>query len=127
MKREHLEFFLEQKGYSLGFLEQSADMRFVAWIILTKRKPNERLMSILDPNEEPGFFRKQDLYRERPYQVQRIEYRREYPISLEDDVDDDLLIRELHYFHDLNEVEEYVGGFGHSLEDIKWLPEIKPP
>jgi hypothetical protein len=81
-------------------------------------------MSILERNEEPEFFRKQDLL---PYQIQRIEYRREHPISVDDDVDEDLLIREIHYFHDLNEVEEYVGGFGHSLEDIKWLSEINPP
>ena len=124
---EHLEFFLERKGYSLGFLEQSPDRRFVAWIILSKRKPNKRLISILDPNAEPEFFREQELYRERPYQVQRIEYRRDEPISVEDDIDDDLLIRELHYFRDLTEVEEYVSDFGHTLAEIKWLPDIKPP
>lgn len=127
MKREHLEFFLDNKGYSLGFREQSPDCLFVAWIILSKCKPNERLLSLLKPGEEPEFVKQQGLYRERPYMVQRIEYRRDEPIGLDDEVDDDALIKEVHYFRDLNEVEEYVGGFGHTLSDIKWRPEINPP
>jgi hypothetical protein len=127
LKREHLEFFLDNKGYSLGFLEESAERTFVAWMILSKRKPNERVLSLLKPGEEPEFVSKQELFRERPYVVRRIEYRRDEPIVLEDEVDDDALVTEVHYFRDLNEVEEYVGGFGHALEDIKWLPEINPP
>ena len=84
-------------------------------------------MSLLKPGEEPEFVKQQGLYRERPYMVQRIEYRRDEPIGLDDEVDDDALIKEVHYFRDLNEVEEYVSGFGHTLEDIKWRPEINPP
>lgn len=127
MKREHLEFFLDRKNYSLGFLEQSPDRTFVAWIILSKRKPNERLLSILKPGEEPEFVREQELFRERPYQVERIEYRRDTPIVIEDDVEEDKLIHEVHYFRDLNGVAEYVADFGHALEDIKWRSEILPP
>ena len=127
MKREELEFFLDNKGYSLGFLEQSPDRIFVAWMLLSKRKPNERVLSILTPEEEPEFVKQQELYRERPYQVLRLEYRREEPIDLEDDIDDDALLREVHYFRTLDEVQDYVADFGHALEDIKWLPDIKPP
>lgn len=93
MKREHLEFFLDQKGYSLGFREQSPDRTFAAWLILSKRKPNERLLSILKPGEEPEFVNKQELFRERPYQMVRIEYRRDTPIRIEDDVEEDKLVR----------------------------------
>jgi len=96
-------------------------------MILSKRKPNERLLSNLEHGEEPEFVKEQELFRERPYQVLRIEYRRNGPIALEDDVDEDALVREVHYCRDLNEVEEYVGDFGHAMEDIKWLSEIKPP
>jgi hypothetical protein len=116
MKREHLEFFLDNKGYSLGFIERSSDQPFVAWMILSKRKPNERLLSILNAGEEPEFVSKQELYRERPYQVQRIEHRQDEP-----------LLREVHYFRTLEEVEHYVADFGHTLENIKWLNEINPP
>ena len=127
MKREELEFFLDDKGYSLGFLEQSPDRTFVAWLLLSKRKPNERVLSILAPEEEPEYLKQQELYRERPYQVLRLEYRREEPIDIEDDIDDDALLREVHYFRTLDEVQHYVADFGHALEDIKWLPDIKPP
>ena len=127
MKREELEFFLDKKEYSLGFLEQSPDRTFVAWILLKKRKPNERLLSILEPGDEPELVSKQELYRERPYEVQRLEYRRDEPIDIEDDIDDDALLREIHYFRTLDEVEDYVADFGHALEDIKWRTEIHPP
>ena len=96
-------------------------------MVLSKRKPNERLLSLLDSGEEADFRRKQQLFRERPYRVRRIEYRRDEPIALEDDVDDDALTTEVHYFRDLDEVEAYVRDFGHALEDIKWLSEINPP
>lgn len=127
MKREELNFFLGNKGYSLGFLEQSADRRFVAWMILSKRKPNERVLSILAPGEEAEYVREQELYRERPYQLQRIEHRSEEPIDIENDIDEDALLREVHYFRTLDEVQAYVADFGHALEDIKWLNEINPP
>lgn len=127
MKREHLEFFLDNKGYSLGFLEQSPDRTFVAWILLRKCKPHERYLSLLAPGEEPEFVSRQELYRERPYEVQRLEYRRDDPIDIEDGIDDDALITEVHYFRTLDEVEGYVNDFGHALEDIKWRHDIKPP
>jgi hypothetical protein len=127
MKREELEFFLDNTGYSLGFLERSPDRTFVAWMILSKRKPNERVLSILAPGEEPEYVREQQLYRELPYQVQRIEYRREEPVDIEADIDDDALLREVHYFPTLDEVQSYVADFGQALEEIKWLNEINPP
>ena len=96
-------------------------------MILSKRKPNERVLSILKPGEEPEFVNKQELFKECPYQVARIEYRRDTPIRIEDEVEEDKLVQEVHYFRDLNEVAEYVADFGHALEDIKWLPEISPP
>jgi len=127
LKREELELFLGNKGYSLGFLERSLDRTFVAWLILSKRKPNARVLSLLEPGEEPEYVREQELYSERPYQVQRIEYRRNQPIDIEETVDDEALLREVHYFGTLDEVEAYVTDFGHALKDIKWLSEINPP
>src|SRR5205085_5456260 len=76
--------FLDKQGYSLVFLEQSPDRTFVAWMLLSKRKPNQRMLSILAPGEEPEYVKKQELYRERPYQVLRLEYRRDEPINIED-------------------------------------------
>jgi len=84
LKREHLEFFLDKKGYSLGFLEQSPDRTLVAWMLLSKRKSNKRMLSILAPGEEPEYVKEQEPYRERPYQVLRLEYRRDEPINIED-------------------------------------------
>jgi len=122
-----LEFFLDSKGYSLGFREESPDRTFMAWILLSKRKPNERVLSMLGPGEEPEYVTKQELFRERPYQVLRLEYRRDVPIDIDDEIDDDELLREVHYFRTLDEVQEYVGDFGHALEDIKWRHDINPP
>ena len=127
MKRKDLEFFLDSKGYSLGFREESPDRTFMAWILLSKRKPNERVLSMLGPGEEPEYVTKQELFRERPYQVLRLEYRRDDPTDIDDEIDDDELLREVHYFRTLDEVQEYVGDFGHALEDIKWRHDINPP
>jgi hypothetical protein len=52
--------------------------------------------------------------------VLRLEYRRDEPIGIDDEIDDDELLREVHYFRTLDEVQEYVGDFGHALENIKW-------
>ncbi len=99
-------------------------------MILKKRKANERLLSILEPGEEPEFVSQQELFRERPYQILRIEHRCENPIPKQADPNSEnkvSSISELHYFRNLDEVQEYVANFGHALEDIKWLREIDPP
>jgi len=44
VKREHLEFFLDNKGYSLGFRERRPDGNFVAWMINIENDVDEHAL-----------------------------------------------------------------------------------
>ena len=38
------------------------------WILLSKEKPHDRYLSLLEPGEEPEFVIEQDAIRQKPYQ-----------------------------------------------------------
>lgn len=123
MRRDDLERYLE-RGDSLGFQKETGDEGYIGWIMLSKRRPNERLLSLLRPGERPEFVAEQDEIRRRPYQVWVAEFRRDVYESGECENMADYRLNKCFYFHSLDHVEEFVGRFGHALEDIKWAREI---
>ena len=76
MRQEDLERYLE-RGNRLGFRKETGTDEYLGWIMLSKRKPNERLRSLLAPGEEPEFVAKQEVLRRTPYQVLVLELKRE--------------------------------------------------
>jgi len=126
MRRSDLERFLDI-GYELGFVKQTDTPDYLGWILLQKRKPHERYLSLLNPGEEPEFVAQQELLRSRPYQVRVIELSRDVFESDRYETMDDFRLNEVFYFANLDEVEEFVQKYGHTLENIKWLTEINAP
>lgn len=126
MRREDLERYLE-RGNSLGFKKETGTDEYLGWILLAKRKPHERLLSLLVPGEEPKFVAKQELIRRQPYQVLIQELKREAHESDRYETDEDLRINECHYFASLDEVEEFVRNYGQTLENIKWRIDLNAP
>lgn len=63
----------------------------------------------------------------RPYQVHVIELASDVFESGRYETEGDFRMNEVRYFSSLDEVEEFVGSFGYSLESIKWRPEINAP
>jgi len=126
LKREHLEEFLE-RGISLGFRKATDDPRYLGWIRLSKRKPDERHLAMLAPGEEPRFVAEQEILRSKPYFVLVIELSREVIASDRYETMDDYRVFEQHYFADPDEVEKIIGRYECALEDIRWLHEIEAP
>lgn len=126
MTRQDLARFLDQ-GHELGFVKQTDSPDFLGWILLRKRIPNQRLLSLVDPVEEPDVLAKEQMLVGRPYQVHVIELASDVFESGRYETEGDFRMNEVRYFSSLDEVEEFVGSFGYSLESIKWRPEINAP
>lgn len=126
MTRNDLEYFLN-KGHAFGFVKSTDDPQFGGWILLWKMKPHDRYLQLLKPGEEPEFVAEQELYRSRPYLVNVIELDRDILESDRYETEDDYRLHERYYFSSLDQVEQFVVGFGLSLENIKWLSEIDAP
>lgn len=126
MTRRDLEYFLN-KGHTLGFVKSTDDAQFLGWILLHKLEPDERYLSLLQPGEEPEFVAQQELYRRRPYLVQVLELNRDVFDSDRYETEEDYRLHERHFFSSLDEVDEFVTLFGHTLENIKWRTEINAP
>ena len=114
-----------ERGDRLGFQKKTGDDAYIGWIMLSKRQPNERLLSLLRPGERPEFVAEQDEIRRRPYQVWVAEFRRDVYESGECESMDDYRLNKAFFFPTLDDVEEFVRAFGHTLEEIKWAREIQ--
>lgn len=126
MRRDDLARYLE-RGNVLGFTKQTDGPDYLGWILLQKMKPQDRYLQLLKPGEEPEFVAEQELYRSRPYQVRVIELDRNVHESDRYETEDDYRLHKQYYFSSLDEVEEFVASFGHTLENIKWRIEIDAP
>ncbi len=126
MTREDLERFLD-KGHELGFVKRTDDPAFPGWILLRKRKANQRLMSLLDPNKEGELLAKERSLEAQPYQVQVIELSRDVFENDRYETEEDYRLNDVYFFATLDEVEGFVGSLGHSLDNIKWRIEINAP
>lgn len=126
MERNQLEDFLN-KGYELGFTKQTDNPQYLGWILIQKRVPDDRYLSLLNPGEEPEYVRKQELFRNHPYQVRVVELNRDDFDNDRYETEKDFNLNRVHYFSNLDEVEEFVQQFGHTLTEIKWRVEISAP
>ena len=126
MKREDLERYLE-RGDTRGFKKQTASDDVLGWILLSKAKPHDRYLALLEEGEEPEFAAQQERYRRAPYLVFVQELKREAYESERDKTNEDYLVNETYFFSNLDEVEEFILSYGHNLKDIKWPIEIDMP
>jgi hypothetical protein len=126
MKRDDLERYLD-RGDTLGFVKETGSNEFLGWILLNKLKPNNRYLELLEDGEEPEFVAEQERYRCTPYHVSVQELKREAYESERYEAGEDYLINETYFFSNLDEVEEFVRSYGHTLENIKWPVEIGMP
>src|ERR1051325_9551112 len=107
MKREDLERYLE-RGDHLGFKKETGTDEYLGWILLSKQKPDERYLSLVEAGEEPEFVAKQEKIRQKPYQVLVQELKRDVYESDRYETNEDYRMNECHRFPTLNEVEEFV-------------------
>src|SRR5262245_33724298 len=97
------------------------------WILINKQKPNERYLRLLEEGEEPEFVDEQERYRRTPYQVSVLELKREAYESERYETEEDYPANETYFFSNLDDVAEFLRGYGHMLENIKWPIEIGMP
>ena len=127
MERYHLQDFLN-RGHELGFVKETDNPQFLGWVLIRKREPDSaRSLSLHSLEEEPEYFREQDLLRSRPYQVRTVELDRDVFDSHRYETPEDFRLNDIRYFFSLDEVAEFIGRFGLTLEDIKWPIEINAP
>src|SRR5689334_9635169 len=117
MERNQLDDFLN-KGYELGFTKQTDNPEYLGWILIQKRVPDDRYLSLLNQGEEPEYVRRQELFRNHPYQVRVVELNRDVYDSDRYETEKDFNLNRVHYFSNLDEIEEFVQQFGHTLTEI---------
>ena len=122
MRREDLERYLE-RGDQLGFQKETGDADYLGWMMLSKRRYNERLLSLFP--ERPDFKAEQEYARVCPYQLWVAEFRRDVYEGGECESTDDYRLSKNFYFPTLDHVEEFVRAFGRTLEEIRWASEIE--
>ena len=123
MRREDLERYLE-RGDSLGFQKETFDEAYVGWMVLSKRKPHERHLSLLRPGEEPQVVAEEEYKRVCPYMLRVAEIRRDVYESGACESMEDYRLNRAYFFPSLEHVEEYLRAFGHTLAGVKWTSEI---
>ena len=126
MRREDLERYLDRSD-ELGFVKETTDPDYLGWILLSKRRAHDRYLSLLAPGEDPEFVERQEALRRRPYQVRVIELRRDVHESDRYETNDDYRVNEVHRFASLDEVEDFIRQFGHTLTAIRWRADIDAP
>lgn len=126
MKRDDLERYLE-RGNQLGFIKQTDDDNFLGWILLDKQKPNERYEKLLSAGEETKFVAQQEMVRRKPYRLAVLELRRDVHESSKYETNEDYKINQRHNFATLDEVEQFLQQYSHTLESIKWRAELNAP
>lgn len=126
MRLEDLERYLE-RGDQLGFKTHTGTEEYLGWILLSKQKPHERALSLLEPGEEPEFIARQEMIRKNPYQVWVVELSRAAHESEGYETNEDYRLNQNHYFPSLDAVECFVRTYGHTLSEIKWPIEIDFP
>ena len=107
--------------------KKTASDGVLGWILLSKAKPHDRYLALLEEGEDPEFVAKQERYRRTPYHVSVQEQKREAYESERYETGEDYLINETYFFSNLDEAEEFVLSYGHTLENIKWPIEIGMP
>jgi hypothetical protein len=122
MRREDLERYLE-RGDLLGFQTGTGDDAYIGWLMLSKRRASERLLELF--GDRPEVVADEQYKRVCPYQVWVAEFRRDVYERGECYSADDYRLNKSFFFPTLEHVEEFVGAYGCTLEDIKWAREIE--
>jgi len=111
-----------ERGERLGFQTVPNDAEYIGWIMLSKSRYDERLLSLFP--DRPDFKAEQEYARICPYQIWVAEFRRDVYERGECEGMEDYRLSKSFYFPALEHVEEFLRAYGVTLEEIKWASEI---
>jgi hypothetical protein len=128
MTVEYIDRRLE-RGEQMGFTIPTQSDDYLGWILVSKRKPNERFLEIAVRGEDEStdlIIQQEELLRQRPYQLLVLEIKREVHGSGRYPAGDDQRLKESYQFVTLEEVGAFVAQYGLKLEEIQPLFRIHP-
>jgi hypothetical protein len=127
MDRKDLERNLDL-GTHFGFDKETDSTDYRGWILINKRKPNERYLALLEPGEEPEFVAEQEVILRKPYRVRVIELNRRVHESDDYETSNDYRLNESYDFSTLDDVNAFIlTKFGLDLENVRWMSELDAP
>lgn len=126
VRREDLQRWLE-RGNEFGFVKETGTPDYIGWVLLRQRKPNQRALELMEPDEENVYLQEQKLLETRPYFVRVVELKRAVYESDRYETNEDFRVNEGYYFATLEEAEGFLRSYGYSLDTLKWASEIGAP
>lgn len=118
---------LLERGNRMGFIKPTDDLDFLGWIIVSKIKPNERLLEILEEAEAPELVREERRRRDRPFLVLTIELDRKVHEAGGYESEGDYRMKERLWFPDLLAVQTQLLAWGYSLNQARDARELDAP
>ena len=124
MELAEIKWFLEN-GRTLGFTIETDDEHYLGWLLISKIQPNFRVLEIVGADDEHRA--RQELYREKQYQVRVVQLNRTVHDSGDYETNEDYRINECFHLSSLAEVEAFLGKFGKRLSEIRPSSQIDSP
>jgi hypothetical protein len=126
MTLDEVERLLE-RGDRVGFLKLTDDPAFLGWILVSKLKPNLRMLEVLDEAEAPELLREERRRKDQPYLVLTIELNRRVHEDGGYETEGDYRMKHRLWFPDLRTVESQLVAWGYSLDRAKEASELDAP
>src|SRR5688572_12402442 len=118
---------LLDSGFRVGFEKPTDDPEYVGWILVSKVKPNERLLQVMSEEDSPELIREERRRQSEPYFLMKIELKRSVHEAGAYETESDYRQNEKYWFSDLKHVAEQLREWGYSLEEAKEARELDAP
>ena len=114
-------------GFRAGFRKPTNNVDYLGWIIISKHKPNMRILELFDESEHPELVREERWYQREPYLVLVIELKRSVHEAGDYETEGDYRQKDAYRYGSLSEVESQLQKWGYSFEQARETRELDAP
>lgn len=114
-------------GQRVGFVKQTGDSEYLGWIVLSKLKPNRRLLEVLGHDRDSVCVAEERRREREPYLLMVIELKREVHEAGAYETEEDYRQKDKYWFANLADVERKLDEWGISLSDGREARELDAP
>ncbi len=124
--RREIERLLES-GIRLGFSIPLEDPEYLGWVLVTRLKPNPRVLELIDESDAPRAVARERQIERTPFLVLVLELRRDVHEAGGYETEEDYRRKDRYWFASLDEVEARLREWELELADAKDGREIDAP
>jgi hypothetical protein len=118
---------LLDSGFRVGFEKATGAEEYLGWILVSKMKPNARILQLIAESEAPDLIREERRRESQPYMVLNIELKRSVHETGGYETEADYRLKERFWFGTLEDVAKQFSAWGFSLEQAKEARELDAP